>query len=59
MGMSFGWDFDFIKNLIDGFTQLIKLISVLLILDFEVNDISLVILFRLPLLSEKIRSILN
>jgi hypothetical protein len=59
MGMSFGWDFDFIKNLIDGFTQLIKLISVLLILDFEVNDISLVILFRLPLLSEKIRSVLN
>jgi hypothetical protein len=59
MRMGLRRDFHLIKNLIDSFAQFIKLISVLLVLYFKINDISLVILFRLPLLIQKVGSVLD
>ena len=54
MRIGFGWDFDFVQNLVDCLAQLVELVAVFLVLDFKVDDIPLVVLLGFPLLTEEV-----
>ena len=59
MRIGFGWDFDFVQNLVDCLAQLVELVAVFLVLDLKVDDVPLVVLLGFPLLAEEVGRVLD